>query len=61
MKVSDPWLGEEGYQYLHRNSPGQGEPSFESAEILEKVWGKPWAVSNDVGKLRAVLVSHPAI
>ena len=50
---------EEAYQYMHRNSPGRGEPSFELAEMLEKVWGKHWGVSNDVGKMRSVLVSRP--
>ncbi len=59
MTVDDPWAREEAYQYMHRNSPGQGEPSFESQEMLEKVWGRRWGLSNDVGKLRTVLVGRP--
>jgi hypothetical protein len=59
MTENDPWLAEEAYQYLHRNTPGRGEPSFESAEMLERVWGRRWGVSSDVGKLQSVLVSRP--
>lgn len=53
MSESDPWLAEEAYQYMHRNTPGRGEPALESPEMLEKVWGRRWGINNDVGRLRA--------
>lgn len=59
MSERDPWLAEEAYQYMHRNTPGRGEPRLESSEMLEKVWGRRWGVNNDVGRLQTVLVSRP--
>lgn len=59
MSERDPWLAEEAYQYMHRNNPGTGTPALESAEMLEKVWGRRWGINNDVGRLRTVLVSRP--
>jgi len=59
MSENDPWSAEEAYQYLHRNNPGRGEPALESAEMLEKVWGRRWGLNNDVGRMRTVLVSRP--
>ena len=42
MSEKDPWLAEEAYQYMHRNTPGRGEPALESPTMLEKVWGRRW-------------------
>jgi N-dimethylarginine dimethylaminohydrolase len=61
MSEKDPWLAETAYQYMHRNTPGRAEPSMESPQMLEKVWGRRWGVNNDVGRLRLVLVSRPGV
>ncbi|MEE8121011.1 MAG: arginine deiminase-related protein, partial [Anaerolineales bacterium] len=56
------YLGEEeAYMNLHRRIPGEPEPAFEEPVMLEKVWGRRWGVSNDVGRLRMVLVSRPGV
>jgi N-dimethylarginine dimethylaminohydrolase len=49
----------EAYMNLHRRIPGEPEPAFEEANMLEKVWGRRWGLNNDIGKLRMVLVSRP--
>jgi N-dimethylarginine dimethylaminohydrolase len=49
----------EAYMNLHRIIRAEPEPAFEEAAMLEKVWGRRWGVSNDVGRLRRVLVSRP--
>lgn len=59
MNEEDPILAEEAYMNLHRQIPGEPDPAFEEAGMLEKVWGRRWGVDNDVGRLRAVLVSRP--
>jgi N-dimethylarginine dimethylaminohydrolase len=51
----------EAYMNLHRRIQGQGEPSFETPEMQEIVWGNNWGISNDVGKLRKVLVHRPGV
>jgi N-dimethylarginine dimethylaminohydrolase len=56
-KVSDT----QAYMNFHRRIHGQGEPSFESPEMQEIVWGNNWGLNNDVGKLRKVLVHRPGI
>eukprot|EP01037_Dinobryon_pediforme_P043956 gene43956-55384_t len=35
-------------------SPGFADPAEQT-----RVWGRPWGCSNDVGKLRAVLMHRP--
>lgn len=35
------------------------EPRFETPEEQTEVWGRPWGCTNDVGKLRAVLMHRP--
>lgn len=35
------------------------EPSFEDEKMLKKVWGRNWGVSDEVGRLRVVLVHRP--
>jgi N-dimethylarginine dimethylaminohydrolase len=37
----------------------EAEPAFESASELEFGWGRNWGCSNDVGKLRTVLMHRP--
>ncbi len=37
------------------------EPAFESEAELVDGWGRNWGVSNDVGKLRAVLMHRPGV
>jgi N-dimethylarginine dimethylaminohydrolase len=34
-------------------------PAFEDAGRLERLWGRNWGCSNDVGQLRAVLMHRP--
>lgn len=50
---------DEAYLNLHRRIPGEPEPEFEDPLMMEKVWGRNWGLDNDVGQLRAVLVSRP--
>ncbi len=49
----------EAYMNLHRIIAAQPEPAFEEPEMLERVWGRRWGLSNDVGRLRMVLLSRP--
>ena len=35
------------------------EPSFESPERMESIWGRNWGCDNDVGQLRCVLMHRP--
>jgi N-dimethylarginine dimethylaminohydrolase len=51
----------ECYMNLHRIIRAEPEPPFEEPAMLEKVWGRRWGVSNDVGRLRTVLVSRPGV
>jgi N-dimethylarginine dimethylaminohydrolase len=51
--------GVEAYMNLHRIIRAEPEPAFEEPAMLEKVWGRRWGVSSDVGRLRSVLVSRP--
>ncbi len=39
--------------------PAQPEPAFESAEQQRLVWGAEWGASDEVGRLRSVLVRAP--
>jgi len=39
--------------------PPLPEPAFEEPAELERVWGARWGASNEVGKLRAVLMRRP--
>jgi N-dimethylarginine dimethylaminohydrolase len=34
-------------------------PAFESAERQERLWGREWGCSNDVGQIRSVLMHRP--
>ena len=35
------------------------EPPFEDKKMLKRVWGRKWGVSDEVGRLRVVLVHRP--
>jgi len=35
------------------------QPPFEDEEMLKQVWGRKWRVSDEVGRLRVVLVHRP--
>jgi N-dimethylarginine dimethylaminohydrolase len=59
MNDENPIFAEEAYMNLHRKIPGEPEPAFQEPNMLEKVWGRSWGLDNDVGSLRAVLVSRP--
>ncbi len=49
------------YMNLHRRMPGEPEPPFEDKAMQEKVWGRNWGVTSDVGRLRTVLLSRPGV
>jgi arginine deiminase len=49
----------EAYMNLHRIIRAEPHPAFEEPAMLQKVWGRRWGVSNDVGRLRTVLVCRP--
>jgi N-dimethylarginine dimethylaminohydrolase len=49
----------QAYMNLHRRIPGEPEPAFEEAAMLERVWGRKWGTNNDVGILRMALVCRP--
>ncbi len=36
-----------------------GDPPFEDASELEAYWGRAWGVSNDVGRIRSILMHRP--
>lgn len=59
MSEEDGTGGEFAYMSMHREMPGEPEPVFEDAQMMQAVWGRRWGVNNDVGRLRAVLVSRP--
>lgn len=59
MGEEDSMTGEYAYMSMHREMRGEPEPVLEDADMLERVWGRRWGVDNDVGELRAVLVSRP--
>ena len=39
--------------------PPKAEPAFQSEEEQLRVWGRRWGVTNDVGKIRTILVHRP--
>lgn len=50
---------EEHFEVVHQHFHGQDEPAFESPEMQERVWGRQWGVTNDVGRLHVVLMHRP--
>lgn len=51
--------GEWRYNQLIKLFPSEPEPALETAEQLERHWGRAWGCTNDVGKLRVVLMHRP--
>lgn len=47
------------YNQLIKRFPSEPEPAFEAPDQLERWWGRNWGCSNDVGKLRVVLMHRP--
>lgn len=45
--------------YHHSLFPPQPEPAFDAAGELERVWGRVWGASDEVGRLRLVLMRQP--
>jgi N-dimethylarginine dimethylaminohydrolase len=50
---------EYSYNQLMKTFPSLPEPLFESAEMQELVWQRQWGCTNDVGRLRVVLMHRP--
>ena len=50
---------EYSYNQLMKTMRSIPEPAFESPEMQELVWGRRWGCTNDVGRLRMVLVHRP--
>jgi N-dimethylarginine dimethylaminohydrolase len=48
-----------GYGCVMSKIPHLSEPPFESEEEQKRIWGRKWGISNDVGKIRMVLVKRP--
>lgn len=51
--------GEYRYNMLIKAFPSAPEPAFETCEQQTEVWGRQWGCTNDVGRLRTVLVHRP--
>src|ERR1700748_3797021 len=47
------------YNQLIKVFPSEAEPAFEDPEQLSRWWGRPWGCTNDVGRLRVVLMHRP--
>lgn len=47
------------YNKLIKDFPSEAEPAFEDEGLLERWWGRNWGCSNDVGRLRVVLMHRP--
>lgn len=51
--------GDWRYNQLIKRFPSEAEPAFEDATEQERWWGRAWGCTNDVGRLRAVLMHRP--
>ncbi len=47
------------YHVVLERIPPRAEPAFEDAAMQERVWGRQWGVSDDVGTLRLCAVHRP--
>ena len=47
------------YNQLIKQFPSDAEPAFEDPDLLAKWWGRNWGCTNDVGRLRVVLMHRP--
>jgi N-dimethylarginine dimethylaminohydrolase len=59
MTADNLFRAQQAYLNLQRQVPGEPRPSFEDRSMMERVWGRQWGLSNDVGRLRVALVSRP--
>jgi N-dimethylarginine dimethylaminohydrolase len=48
-----------GYGNVMTYLPSLPEPAFEDDSTLTSVWGERWGISNDIGKIRVILVKRP--
>ena len=51
--------GEFRYNMLIKTFPSRPSPGFEDAGEQQAVWGRRWGCTNDVGRLRVVLMHRP--
>lgn len=51
--------GEYRYNMLIKAFPSRPSPAFEDAGEQQAVWGRRWGCTNDVGRLRMVLMHRP--
>lgn len=49
------------YNRLIKDFPSEAEPPFEDETQQERWWGRRWGCTNDVGRLRTVLVHRPGL
>lgn len=49
----------EDYHIVLERIPPQPEPSFEEPTMQQRVWGRQWGITDDVGPLRLVLLHRP--
>jgi N-dimethylarginine dimethylaminohydrolase len=47
------------YNQLIKRFPSEAEPPFEEEEQQKRWWGRRWGCTNDVGRLRTVLMHRP--
>ncbi|QDL93010.1 amidinotransferase [Paroceanicella profunda] len=47
------------YNQLIKLFPSEAEPAFEDEDQLRRWWGRKWGCTNDVGRLRVVLMHRP--
>ncbi|MEO1275505.1 MAG: hypothetical protein AAFV96_08975, partial [Pseudomonadota bacterium] len=47
------------YNMTIRAFPSHADPAFESGAQQEEVWGRQWGCTNDVGRLRMLLMHRP--
>jgi N-dimethylarginine dimethylaminohydrolase len=47
------------YNQLIKLFPSEAEPAFEDPDQQMRWWGRPWGCTNDVGRLRVVLMHRP--
>ncbi len=47
------------YNQLIKQFPSDAEPAFEDPDLLARWWGRNWGCTNDVGRLRMVLMHRP--
>ncbi|WP_051927574.1 dimethylarginine dimethylaminohydrolase family protein [Ruegeria halocynthiae] len=54
-----PMTPAEAYQATIKMFGSEPEPSFETPDRQEKIWGRKWGCDNDFGKIRSILVHRP--